>query len=81
VDGFWAISVHVLSTVDRWCCWALGPWWITEMLDLGPWWITEVLDLGPWWITEVLDLVHRGLKKWASTDVNGELKEFVGFYL
>jgi hypothetical protein len=34
VDGFWAIFIHVLSTVDHWCCWALGSWWITEMLDL-----------------------------------------------
>jgi hypothetical protein len=31
---FWAISPHVLSTVDHWCCWALGPWWTTEVLDL-----------------------------------------------
>ena len=33
-DGFLAISFHVLSTVDYWACWALDPWWITEMLDL-----------------------------------------------
>ena len=26
-----------------------------------------LLGFGPWWITEVLDLVHRRLKKWAST--------------
>jgi hypothetical protein len=30
----WAISPHVLSTVDHWCCWALGPWWTTEVWDL-----------------------------------------------
>ena len=33
-DGFLAISFHVLSTVDYWACWALDPWWITEVLDL-----------------------------------------------
>ena len=26
VDGFWAISLHVLSTVDHWVYWALDPW-------------------------------------------------------
>ena len=34
VDGFWAIFIHVLSTVDQWICWALDPWWITEILNL-----------------------------------------------
>jgi hypothetical protein len=33
VNGFWAISLNVLSPVDHWACWALDPWWITEMLD------------------------------------------------
>uniref|UniRef100_A0A2N9EK25 Uncharacterized protein n=1 Tax=Fagus sylvatica TaxID=28930 RepID=A0A2N9EK25_FAGSY len=35
-DGFLAISLHVLSTVDYWACWALDPWWITEMLGFEP---------------------------------------------
>ena len=30
----WAISLHVPSTVDYWICWALDPWWITEVLNL-----------------------------------------------
>ena len=33
VNGFWAIFIHVLSTVDHWCCWALDLLWITEVLD------------------------------------------------
>ena len=35
-DGFLAISFHVLSTMDYWACWALDPWWITEVLDFEP---------------------------------------------
>ena len=34
MDGSWAISLLVLSTVDQWICWALDPWWITEIFNL-----------------------------------------------
>jgi hypothetical protein len=35
-DGFLAISLPCFVYRGHWACWALDPWWITEVLDFGP---------------------------------------------